>query len=61
MCGDFADYRRDLEAIRDQVLEPYMPEPHFALAHSMGGAIALPSARVRGWLPFARLVADERR
>ena len=37
----FSDYRRDLEAIRDQVLVPYMPEPHFALAHSMGGAIAL--------------------
>ncbi|RDI57141.1 alpha/beta fold hydrolase [Microvirga subterranea] len=51
----FSDYRRDLEAIRDQVLVPYMPAPHFALAHSMGGAIAL-NAAYEGWLPFRRLV-----
>lgn len=52
----FREYRADLEAIRDQVLIPYMPEPHFALAHSMGGAIALDGAH-EGWLPFRRLVA----
>lgn len=52
----FSLYRRDLEAVRDQVLEPLAPKPHFALAHSMGGAIALVGAR-EGWLPFARLVA----
>jgi lysophospholipase len=51
----FAHYRRDLEAIRAHVLEPYMPQPHFALAHSMGGAIALVEAR-DGVLPFERLV-----
>jgi lysophospholipase len=51
----FSDYRRDLEAIRDQVLVPYMPAPHFALAHSMGGAIAL-NAAYESWLPFRRLV-----
>ena len=51
----FADFRRDIEAIRDQVLVPFMPEPHFALAHSMGGAIAL-NAAYEGWLPFRRLV-----
>ncbi len=51
----FSDYQRDLEAIRDQVLVPYMPAPHFALAHSMGGAIAL-NAAYEGWLPFRRLV-----
>ena len=51
----FADYRMDLEAIRDQVLIPHMPEPYFALAHSMGGAIALQAA-ADGWLPFRRLV-----
>ena len=51
----FADFRHDLEAIRDQVLVPHMPEPHFALAHSMGGAIAL-SAAYESWLPFRRLV-----
>jgi lysophospholipase len=52
----FAHYRRDLEAVRDQVLVPLTPGPHFALAHSMGGAIALQAA-YEGWLPFQRLVA----
>jgi lysophospholipase len=52
---NFADYRLDLEAIRDKVLIPSMPEPHFVLAHSMGGAIALAAAH-DGWLPFRRLV-----
>jgi lysophospholipase len=51
----FEDYRLDLEAIRDHVLIPHMPEPHFALAHSMGGAIALQAA-ADGELPFRRLV-----
>jgi lysophospholipase len=51
----FEDYRKDLDAIRDQVLLPFMPEPHFALAHSMGGAIALIAA-AEEWLPFRRLV-----
>jgi lysophospholipase len=51
----FSDYRRDLEAVRDHVLIPKMPEPHFALAHSMGGAIAIDAAH-EGWLPFRRLV-----
>src|SRR5215203_1752379 len=51
----FKDYRLDLETVRDKVLIPYMPEPHFALAHSMGGAIALDAA-YEGWLPFRRLV-----
>jgi lysophospholipase len=53
---DFAHYRRDLEAVRDSLLEPMMPKPHFALAHSMGGALALLWAR-EGVLPFQRLVA----
>jgi lysophospholipase len=52
---DFSHYFRDLEAVRAQVLEPLMPQPHFALAHSMGGAIALYAA-AEGRLPFARLV-----
>jgi lysophospholipase len=53
---DFAHYRRDLDAVRAEVLEPHMPKPHFCLAHSMGGAVALVGAR-EGWLPFERLVA----
>ena len=53
---DFSCYHRDLEAVRTMVLEPTMPKPHFGLAHSMGGAIALLGAR-EGWLPFERLVA----
>jgi lysophospholipase len=52
----FDAYRRDLEAVWDQVLEPLMPKPYFGLAHSMGGAIALMGAR-DGWLPFERFVA----
>jgi lysophospholipase len=53
----FADYRHDLEAVRDQILVPHMPEPHFGLAHSMGGAIAI-SAAYESWLPFRRLVTS---
>jgi lysophospholipase len=53
---NFARYSRDLEAIRANVLAPYMPKPHFALGHSMGAAIALSEARA-GRLPFERLVA----
>jgi lysophospholipase len=53
---DFSHFGRDLEAIRREILEPLMPKPHFGLAHSMGGAIALLGAR-EGWLPFERLVA----
>src|SRR3712207_2452909 len=51
----FSDYRHDLEAVRDQILVPHMREPHFGLAHSMGGAIAL-NAAYETWLPFRRLV-----
>jgi lysophospholipase len=51
----FSHYRRDLEAVWDQALDGSMPGPYFALAHSMGGAIAL-NAAYEGWLPFRRLV-----
>lgn len=51
----FDDYRRDLLAIRDSVLVPFMPDPHVCLAHSMGGCIALTGA-LDGWLPFRRIV-----
>jgi lysophospholipase len=53
----FADFRHDLETVRDQILVPLMPQPHFGLAHSMGGAIAL-SAAYESWLPFQRLVTS---
>lgn len=53
---DFALYRRDLEAVFEQVIRPALPAPYFALAHSMGAAVTLLGAR-EGWLPFARVVA----
>ncbi|HEY8564115.1 MAG TPA: alpha/beta hydrolase [Beijerinckiaceae bacterium] len=54
--GSFEEYRRDIEAVRERVLEPLLPHPHFTLAHSMGGALALWGAK-EGWLPFKRVVA----
>lgn len=39
----FSDYQMDLEAFTRDVLLPDCPAPHFALAHSMGGAILLRS------------------
>lgn len=53
--GSFEDYRTDLAACTGQVLRPFCPPPFFALAHSMGGAIALDAA-ARGDAPFARIV-----
>jgi len=37
----FADYEIDVEAFVQQVVLPDCPPPHFALAHSMGGAVML--------------------
>jgi lysophospholipase len=51
---DFAHYQRDLDALVSQVLEG-RPGPWYALAHSMGGAVALETAN-SGRLPFQRLV-----
>jgi lysophospholipase len=53
--GDFRAYERDLDALFEQILEPYCRPPWFALGHSMGGAIALAMART-GRAPFARMV-----
>ena len=37
----FADYELDVDAFMREVVLPDCPAPHFALAHSMGGAIML--------------------
>lgn len=51
---DFSIYERDLDALMQQIIDPFCPRPWFALAHSMGGAILLSQARA-GRSPFARL------
>ncbi len=51
----FSDYEGDLLAVVDQVMAPFCPKPWFALAHSMGGAIALNAAADHPGL-FRRLV-----
>ncbi len=53
--GSFREYRIDLEAIRDEILRKRMPRPYFALAHSMGGAVAIRAVH-DGWSPFRRIV-----
>lgn len=53
--GTFRAYERDLDALVEQVLQPFCRPPWFALGHSMGGAVAL--AKARGCCsPFARMV-----
>lgn len=51
----FSDYQLDLEAFGRQVLLPDCPAPHFALAHSMAGAITL-HAVLEGRRWFDRIV-----
>jgi lysophospholipase len=51
---DFSLYRRDLEALVDEVLDPSCPRPWFGLGHSMGASILLAAARA-GRCPFERL------
>ena len=52
---DFDMFERDLEALRKQVLQFLCPQPWFALAHSMAGAVLLSQAN-SGRSPFERLV-----
>lgn len=52
---DFSLYERDLAALVEQVLDPFCPQPWFALGQSMGGAVLLAQARA-GQCPFERLV-----
>ena len=52
---DFADFETDVEAFVHQVVLPDCPPPHFALAHSMGGAVMLRVAHAgKRW--FDRMV-----
>lgn len=53
--GDFRAFERDLDALVEQVVEPFCRPPWFALAHSMGATIALAQA-CSGRSPFARMV-----
>lgn len=51
----FSQYDRDLAAFMDRVVLPDCPAPHFALAHSTGGAVLLRnSVRRPNW--FERVV-----
>jgi lysophospholipase len=52
---DFSLYGRDLTALYHKILKPHCPQPWFALAHSMGGAILLDAAHKRE-LYFDRMV-----
>jgi lysophospholipase len=52
---DFSDYEVDVDAFVQQVVLPDCPPPHFALAHSMGGAVMLRIAHAgKRW--FDRMV-----
>src|SRR6478609_8824134 len=52
---DFTDYETDVETFVREVVMPDCPPPHFALAHSMGGAVLLRvAARGKRW--FDRIV-----
>lgn len=52
---DFAEYEVDVETFVQQVVLPDCPPPHFALAHSMGGAVMLRLAHAgKRW--FDRMV-----
>jgi len=53
----FGEYDRDLDAFMQQVALPDCPPPHFALAHSTGGLVALRAVH-DGRVRFARMVID---
>jgi lysophospholipase len=55
---NFAQYEIDLETFMQQVVRPNCPQPHFALTHSMGGAVVLRAAHSgKRWFERAFLVA----
>ncbi len=53
--GRFADYQRDVAALVVHAQEQALPQPWFALSHSMGGCIALRALR-EGRLPVRAAV-----
>lgn len=53
--GRLRHYEHDLACAMAE-MQAHLPPPYFALAHSMGAAVALDAAR-QGRLPVARLVA----
>lgn len=54
----FSQYETDLETFMRQVVLPNCPKPHFALTHSMGGAVVLRAAHSgQRWFDRAVLVA----
>jgi len=50
-----SEFRLDLDAFVQQLLEPDCPQPWFVLAHSMGAAAVLDQAATKG-SPFTRIV-----
>lgn len=55
---DFSQYELDLETFMSQVVRPNCPQPHYALTHSMGGAVVLRSVHAGSrWFERAVLVA----
>lgn len=55
---DFANHQLDLQAFVRDVMLPDCPPPYFALAHSMGAAVLLDTARIgRRWFDRMVLVA----
>ena len=59
---DFSDFEVDVETFVQQVVLPDCPPPHFALAHSMGGAVMLRDRACRQALvrPHGAVGADDR-
>jgi lysophospholipase len=52
---DFSQYERDLDVFMNEVVLPDCPPPHFAIAHSMGGAVMMNISK-KGSRWFDRIV-----
>ena len=53
--GDFSEYELDIDVLMNEVVLPDCPPPHFAIGHSMGGAVLLNLA-YKGTRWFDRVV-----